>query len=500
MVLPIKIISTGRSLSCTEHDQNIDAVLDRANHTGIQNCSTIEPTSFYKCVEATPSVRDLLDKSTNLGNRLGSIEDALAGGGSIAQDLQTLKTELLDQIDQIEIVVSAHNNRLVNLETKTAGFDSSIISISAELNFKTDGLQAQITSNDLDITNLQNKTVNIDSSIANTKSQIGNETAARIAAVQSLTVSLDNEISNRNVDRSNLTSAINAEQSSRTAADSAINNLINNNRNSIEASLLNESHLRASNEGSLQAQINSLSSSLSNVVPTGVILMYSATSVPPGYELCNGSILSRSAYPALFSIIGTAYGTTAANNFMTPNFNDRLPLGHPNANAGTFPGVSAGANSLILSEANMPAHSHTTAIGNHAHQVNTTHSHTLYVRPHTHPGGGGGMHVHSLNPYRAYNEGNGTRGNGAELTNVPGGTNSHPNTASADAGGTAIGLGASGIYPLNDSSGLNKTDVGGGLFQTTDSTYGTIASNVKGSSTSIDLRSAYLTVKYIIKT
>lgn len=42
---------------------------------------------------------------------------------------------------------------------------------------------------------------------------------------------------------------------------------------------------------------------------TGSILSYNSVIVPDGYLLCNGQSISRTTYAALFSVIGTTYGS-----------------------------------------------------------------------------------------------------------------------------------------------------------------------------------------------
>jgi len=43
-------------------------------------------------------------------------------------------------------------------------------------------------------------------------------------------------------------------------------------------------------------------------VPTGTVIQYAGATPPAGYIVCNGAVLSRSTYSALFAVIGTTYG------------------------------------------------------------------------------------------------------------------------------------------------------------------------------------------------
>ena len=49
-------------------------------------------------------------------------------------------------------------------------------------------------------------------------------------------------------------------------------------------------------------------------INTGVIVPWSASSVPSGFLECNGSNVSRSTYSALFAVIGTTYGSNVAGS------------------------------------------------------------------------------------------------------------------------------------------------------------------------------------------
>jgi microcystin-dependent protein len=60
--------------------------------------------------------------------------------------------------------------------------------------------------------------------------------------------------------------------------------------------------------------------------PVGSIIAFGGIAAPTGYLLCDGTIYSSSAYPALFSIIGYAYGGSAGN-FNVPDLQTRQPMG-----------------------------------------------------------------------------------------------------------------------------------------------------------------------------
>ena len=46
------------------------------------------------------------------------------------------------------------------------------------------------------------------------------------------------------------------------------------------------------------------------IPPTGTITLYGGTTAPSGWLQCNGATPLKTAYPALFAVIGARYGAT----------------------------------------------------------------------------------------------------------------------------------------------------------------------------------------------
>ena len=68
--------------------------------------------------------------------------------------------------------------------------------------------------------------------------------------------------------------------------------------------------------------------------PTGVVQAFAGSTTPQGWLLCDGSAVSRTTYAALFSAIGTKYGSgNGSTTFNLPNLTDKFIQG--NATAGT---------------------------------------------------------------------------------------------------------------------------------------------------------------------
>lgn len=99
-------------------------------------------------------------------------------------------------------------------------------------------------------------------------------------------------------------------------------------------------------------------------VPTGGLCQYAgneASTIPPGWLLCNGQSVSTTTYAALFAVVGYTFGGSGAS-FLVPDMRGRTAIG---AGQGTglsnrTRGGNVGAESVALSSAEMPAHTHGT--------------------------------------------------------------------------------------------------------------------------------------------
>lgn len=104
------------------------------------------------------------------------------------------------------------------------------------------------------------------------------------------------------------------------------------------------------------------------LIPPGVVWEYGGSSAPTGWLFCDGSAVSRTTYSALFTAIGTTYGSgDGSTTFNLPNRSGRVGIG-----AGTGSGLTArslgatgGAETHLLTaaESGVPAHAHTFITG-----------------------------------------------------------------------------------------------------------------------------------------
>ena len=92
----------------------------------------------------------------------------------------------------------------------------------------------------------------------------------------------------------------------------------------------------------------------------GEVRIFGGNYPPAGWRLCDGQLLAKASYTALFSILGTRFGGDGVTNFALPDFRGRAPLG-PGQGPGLSPrqiGQSGGVESVALSEAQLPSHTH----------------------------------------------------------------------------------------------------------------------------------------------
>ena len=129
-----------------------------------------------------------------------------------------------------------------------------------------------------------------------------------------------------------------------------------------------------------------------SLFPPGFVADYAGATPPAGWLLCGGQAVSRTTYAALFAAIGTAYGAGDGNTtFNLPDCRGRVSAGvdfsvgtngnrltsatmNPN---GTTLGATGGAQTVTLTQAQMPSHTHTgstDSAGSHSHTAMTGNS------------------------------------------------------------------------------------------------------------------------------
>lgn len=115
----------------------------------------------------------------------------------------------------------------------------------------------------------------------------------------------------------------------------------------------------------------------------GIIKPFAGTAAPRGHLLCDGAAVSRSTYSALFSAIGTTYGSgDGSTTFNVPDLTGKFPLGKTQSGTTANVGASGGALGHTHS---VPAHYHgmgtgadlnIASSGTHTTTIDISHGHT----------------------------------------------------------------------------------------------------------------------------
>lgn len=110
-----------------------------------------------------------------------------------------------------------------------------------------------------------------------------------------------------------------------------------------------------------------------STIPVGTISCYGGTSAPSLWLLCYGQAVDRTTYSALFTALGTTYGSgDGSTTFNLPDLRGRVvagqdDMGGTSANRltnqtggldGDTLGATGGAETHTLTEAQMPSHYH----------------------------------------------------------------------------------------------------------------------------------------------
>ena len=88
----------------------------------------------------------------------------------------------------------------------------------------------------------------------------------------------------------------------------------------------------------------------------GEVRQFAGTFAPGGWRFADGQVLSIASFSALFSLLGTTYGGDGNTTFGLPDLRGRTPV---HVGAGVSLGTSFGADDINLTEAQLPAHTHT---------------------------------------------------------------------------------------------------------------------------------------------
>ena len=249
---------------------------------------------------------------------------------------------------------------------------------------------------------------------------------------------------------------------------------------------------------------------------TGIILAaYPSNTIPNGWLLCDGRVVSRIAYTDLFVVIGTEFGNgNGSTTFNLPDYRGLMLVGRDSEAIGDTGGardetlttnqisshqhgVSSHFHSVSSHSHGGGSHSHST--GSHSHS-SIQHSHSFSVPAHTHsiP-----AHTHSYSgPLYGTSPDTGSGGTSSEF-----GDSSY--STSSSLGGN---IGSGGLYSgVTESAGDGNTgDSGGGSTGNSSSSTGSSSSSVSsvssestgsvGNNVSHGNMPPYSVVNWLIKT
>ena len=127
-------------------------------------------------------------------------------------------------------------------------------------------------------------------------------------------------------------------------------------------------------------------------VPTGSVMPcvdFNFTNLGNSWLLCNGSQVSNTTYPDLYTVIGSTYNTggESSGNFRLPNLVDRIPL----CESGNGLGQYGGNNNYTLATSHMPNHRHNFSQSAHHHYFSS-----IYGDDFNNVGGDGGFYRKSV--------------------------------------------------------------------------------------------------------
>ena len=176
--------------------------------------------------------------------------------------------------------------------------------------------------------------------------------------------------------------------------------------------------------------------------PVGQIVAWSgsASSLPSGYFLCDGSAVSRTTYAALYSVVGTTHGSgNGSTTFNLPDLRSKFIVGASASGGYSVANTGGSADAVLVS--------HTHNLQDHVHGVNLTSNNP-------------GDHDHNVDVLAEFASTHGTWQTGGGYRQVhTGGTHRKPITS--DAGGhthTVSGNTGASVPNTTDTLGESATN------------------------------------------
>lgn len=138
----------------------------------------------------------------------------------------------------------------------------------------------------------------------------------------------------------------------------------------------------------LKSRLNELeTASGSGDSPIGTIVDFIGVTAPNGWAILNGSTITNGAflYPVLWSILPASF--KSGNNIVLPDTRGRVTVHAGGTILNVAVGTTGGAETVTLSEAQMPSHTHLQNSHNHTqdshNHTQNSHTHTQAAHNHT---------------------------------------------------------------------------------------------------------------------
>jgi len=136
-------------------------------------------------------------------------------------------------------------------------------------------------------------------------------------------------------------------------------------------------------------------------IPIGAVMQYAAETPPTGWLICDGRERLIADYPALYAVIGDAWGTppSGSDYFVLPDSYNRSPYGYKPADEGGTKAFASehGAETHLLTASQIPSHTHDYATGAGSGSVGSApvYSTGVFLDPKLQTGSAGGGNPHN---------------------------------------------------------------------------------------------------------
>lgn len=98
----------------------------------------------------------------------------------------------------------------------------------------------------------------------------------------------------------------------------------------------------------------------------GEVKMCAFNFAPQGWALCNGAVLQAAQNQALNALLGNLYGGDGRTTFGLPDLQGRTPVHRDYTQQDYLQGAKKGAETVVLTAANMPSHTHALSASSNA--------------------------------------------------------------------------------------------------------------------------------------